>query len=338
LQRRLWATLTLVLGTPLIVAASEAANGARSSPRVLVFTKTAGFRHASIPAGVRAVRALGRRNGLEVDATEDAGAFTPANLARYGAVVFLSTTGDVLTGPQQTAFERFIRAGGGFVGVHAAADTEYGWAWYGRLLGARFKSHPQIQRATINVAARRDPSTVGLPRAWIRMDEWYNFQANPRPLVRVLATLDETSYSPGDGAMGADHPIAWSHEFQRGRAWYTAGGHTDESYSEPLFRRHLLQGIRYAAGLTPPRIVGVTSTVRDRCLLMSVRYLSCDPCRGRLELFVRGRRSIAPIRFGGQVGRARSALLPRGRWAFSVVLRDPSTGLTDSARRSVRVR
>jgi hypothetical protein len=138
--------------------------------------------------------------------------------------------------------------------------------------------------------------------------------------------------------MGADHPIAWSHDFQGGRAWYTAGGHTDESYSEPLFRRHLLEGIRYAAGLTPPRIVDVTSTVRARRLLVSVRYRSCYPCAGRLEVLVRGRRSTAPVRFSGQVGRARSALLPRGRWPFSVVLRDPSTGLKDAVRRSLRIR
>jgi type 1 glutamine amidotransferase len=284
------------------------------------------------------VRELGRRNGLEVDATEDSAAFTRANLTRYRAVVFLSTTGDVLNGPQQNAFERFIRAGGGFVGVHAAADTEYGWPWYGRLLGARFKNHPQIQRATINVTARRDPSTVGLPRTWIRVDEWYNFQANPRPVVHVLATLDESSYSPGDGAMGADHPIAWSHEFQGGRAWYTAGGHTEESYSEPLFRRHLLEGIRYAAGLTPPRIVGVSSTVSNGRLLVMARYRGCYPCAGKLEMVVRGRHSETAVRFSGQIARARSGLLPGGQWAFSVVLRDRSTGLRDSVRRSVRVR
>jgi type 1 glutamine amidotransferase len=336
-RARVLASLGLTLGALLIGSAVPAAPQVRG-PRILVFTKTNGFRHASIPAGLRAVRELGRRNGLGVDATEDAGAFTAANLARYRAVVFLSTTGDVLNGPQQTAFEHFIRAGGGFVGIHAAADTEYGWPWYGRLLGARFKNHPQIQRATINVTTRRHPSTVGLPRTWIRLDEWYNFQASPRPLVQVLATLDETSYSPGAGAMGADHPIAWSHEFQGGRAWYTAGGHTDESYSEPLFRSHLLEGIRYAAGLTPPRIVAVNPIVSSRRLRVNVRYHSCYPCAGRLEILVRGRRWATPVRFSGQVGRARSAPLPRGRWSFSVVLRDPLTGLKDSVRRSVRVR
>jgi type 1 glutamine amidotransferase len=333
---RFLAILGLTVGT-LLMGGAAAAVPQEQAPRILVFTKTTGFRHASIPAGLQAVRELGRRNGIGVDATEDSGAFTPANLGRYRAVVFLSTTGDVLTGPQETAFEHFIRAGGGFVGVHAAADTEDGWFWYGRLLGARFKSHPQIQRATVKVMARRDPSTVDLPRTWIRVDEWYNFQTSPRPLVRVLATLDETSYSPGEGAMGGDHPIAWSHEFQGGRAWYTAGGHTSESYSEPLFRSHLLGGIRYAAGLTPPRIVAVNSTVSSRRLLVTVRSRNCYPCAGKLEMVVRGHRSARPLRFSGQIGRVRSALLPRGQWPFSVVLRDPLTGLKDSVRRSVRV-
>jgi cytochrome c len=334
---RVLAILGVTIGA-LVIGGAVAATQPGSAPRVLVFTKTTGFRHASIPSAVRAVRDLGRGNGFVVDSIEDAAAFTPANLRRYRAVVFLMTTGDVLTGPQQAAFERFIKAGGGFVGVHSAADTEYGWPFYGRLLGGRFKNHPQIQRATIHVPARHDPSTVGLPRRWIRVDEWYNFQANPRPLVRVLATLDETSYAPGEGAMGADHPIAWSHEYQGGRAWYTAGGHTDESYSEPLFRKHLLEGIRYAAGLTPPLIVGVTTTVRNKRLLVKVRYRSCYPCAGRLEVVVRGRLSTAPMRFGGQIGVAGSARLPRGRWSFSVVLRDPSTELKDAVRRSVRVR
>jgi cytochrome c len=322
----------------LAIGGGMAASPPERVPRVLVFTKTTGFRHASIPTALRAVHELGLGSGLVVDATEDAGAFTPANLRRYKAVVFLMTTGDVLNGPQQTAFARYIRVGGGFVGVHSAADTEYDWPFYGRLLGARFNNHPQIQQATINVTARRDPSTVGLPRRWVRVDEWYNFRANPRPRVRVLATLDEASYSPGQGAMGADHPIAWSHAYQGGRAWYTAGGHTDESYSEPLFRRHLLQGIRYAAGLTPPRILGVTSRVQARRLIVSVRYRSCYPCAGKVVLVVRGRRLTSTFRLGARPAQARTTTLPSGRWPFSVVLQDPSTRLSDSVRRTIRVR
>jgi type 1 glutamine amidotransferase len=326
--------LALTLGVVTVLTAAGAGSPATSErPRILVFTKTAGFRHASIPVAVRAVRELAQANGLSVDASEDADTFTASNLRRYRAVVFLSTTGDVLNEAQQAAFERFIRSGGGFAGVHAAADTEYGWPWYGRLLGTRFRSHPQVQRASIRVSNRKHPSTSGLPATWARVDEWYNF-TRPKRSAEVLARLNEASYAPGDGAMGADHPIAWAHSFQGGRAWYTGGGHTDESYAEPLFRRHLLGGIRYAAGLTPPRIVSVTHTVQGRRLAVRVGYRSCEPCSGRLLV----RRSGSRLRLAGGVGTGQSATLPRGRWEYWVVLTDPISGVGASMRRSVRVR
>jgi cytochrome c len=334
---RAFAVLALALAAVPAVGGSLAADTATpQTPQILVFTKTAGFRHASIPTAVRAVRGLGQRNGLAVDTTEDAQAFTTSNLRRYRAVVFLLTTGDVLNEAQQAAFERFVRDGGGFAGVHSAADTEYGWEWYGRLLGTRFRSHPQIQRAAVRVSNRKHPSTSGLPATWLRVDEWYNFTRNPRPAVEVLARLDEGSYAPGEGAMGADHPIAWAHSFQGGRAWFTGGGHTDESYAEPLFRRHLLGGIRYAAGLTPPRILSVTHTVRARRLVVRVRYGSCRPCAGRLEALVRGRRFSSRLRLGGGVGTGRSAPLPRGPSQYWVVLTDPLSGVGSSVRRSFR--
>lgn len=215
--------------------------------RILVFSKTDGFRHGSIEPGIAALRDLGAANGFVVDTTEDAGQFTTGNLSRYKAVVFLSTTGDVLNTEQQSAFMAYIRGGGGFVGVHSAADTEHGWSWYGGLLGAHFASHPAPAQARIRVEDRDHPSTRHLPNPWNRFDEWYDFQRNPRSQgVTVLLTLDESSY-PG-GQMGNDHPIAWYHEYDGGRAWYTAGGHTDASFSEPAFLDHLLGGIRYAAG------------------------------------------------------------------------------------------
>jgi cytochrome c len=329
--------IALALGPVAIGATFTASSEATRAPRILVFTKTAAFRHASIPVALREVRELGERNGIVVDATEDAGAFTPSNLARYKAVVFLLTSGDVLTDSQEAAFERFIRAGGGFAGVHSAADTEYGWDWYGRLLGTRFKNHPPIQPASIRVQRRQHPSSVGLPRRWSRVDEWYNFTRDPRRGVKVIATLDEASYSPGDGAMGADHPIAWFHEFQGGRAWFTGGGHTDESYSEPRFRSHLIGGIRYAAGLSPPKVTSVAHAVRTRELVVSVRYQSCYPCTGRLEIRVGGRLTRIPLRLSQGVGRARSATLPRGRWRFSVVLTDRATRLRDIVAQRVRI-
>jgi type 1 glutamine amidotransferase len=216
-----------------------------SAARILVFSKTAGFRHTSIEPGVSALRALGTANGFSIDATEDAGQFTAANLRRYQAVVFLSTTGDVLNEAQQAAFMAYIRQGGGFVGIHAAADTEYGWPWYGKLLGAYFASHPAPAQARLRVEDRGHPSTSTLPDPWARFDEWYDFRTNPRSQgVTVLLTLDESSYSGGQM-----HPIAWYHEYDGGRSWYTAGGHTEASFSEPKFLEHLLGGIRYAAGL-----------------------------------------------------------------------------------------
>jgi type 1 glutamine amidotransferase len=212
---------------------------------VLVFSRTEGFRHDSIPAGIAAIQQQGRQRGFAVDASENAVLFTDEGLARYKAVIFLSTTGDVLNATQQTAFERFIRAGGGFVGVHSAADTEYDWPFYGELLGAYFAGHPDIQSATVQVEDPAHPSTSTLPRSWMRRDEWYNFQKNPRGTVNILATLDERTYS--GGTMGADHPIMWSHTVGGGRAWYTAGGHTSESFSEQLFADHLGKAVVWAA-------------------------------------------------------------------------------------------
>jgi len=214
---------------------------------VLVFSKTAGFRHDSIPAGIAAIRQLGQQLGFAVQATEDAGVFADASLTPYKAVVFLSTTGDVLDAAQQAAFERYIRGGGGFVGVHSATDTEYDWPFYGGLMGAYFSGHPDIQTATVQVETQGHASTSGLPRVWVRKDEWYNFRENPRGRVDVLATLDERTYS--GGTMSGDHPILWSHTYEGGRAWYTAGGHTTESFSEALFVDHLGKGILWSSGM-----------------------------------------------------------------------------------------
>ncbi|MEV4019670.1 ThuA domain-containing protein [Nonomuraea angiospora] len=212
--------------------------------KVLVFSKTAGFRHDSIPNGIQAIRDLGAANDFAVDATEDSNAFTTANLAQYKAVVFLSTTGDVLNDNQQAAFQTYVDGGGGYVGVHSAADTEYSWPYYGQLMGAWFNNHPAIQQATVRNEDRAHAATAHLGTTWSRTDEWYNYRTNPRPNVRVLQSLDEGSYS--GGGMG-DHPITWCHPQSSGRAFYTGLGHTQESYADPNFRTLLLGGIRYAA-------------------------------------------------------------------------------------------
>ncbi len=215
---------------------------------VLVFSRTTGFRHGSIAAGIAAIESLGAANDFTVTATENQNLFTDANLEQYEAVVFLNTTGNPLGGTQQAVFERYIQSGGGYLGVHAAADAEYNWSWYGDLMGAYFQSHPSIQQATINVADKAHPATRNLPDRWSRTDEWYNYQVNPRGDVHVLMTLDESTYSGGSD--GFDHPIAWCHEYDGGRSFYTGLGHTSSTYSEPLFLDHLLGGIQYAAGQT----------------------------------------------------------------------------------------
>lgn len=243
-------TVTAVVSTALLLGGVSTPAASTSAPRhadrVLVFSKTAAFRHDSIPDGVAALKELGASAGFHVDATEDAAAFNPANLRRYAAVVFLSTTGDVLTVPQQASFESYIHRGGGYVGIHAAADTEYDWAFYGGLVGAYFQGHPAIQPARTVVEDSAHPATSALGADWNRTDEWYNYRSNPRSSVRVLASLDESSYT--GGTMNGDHPIAWCQNYAGGRSFYTGVGHLSSAYAEPALRQHLLGGLRWAAG------------------------------------------------------------------------------------------
>jgi uncharacterized protein len=208
---------------------------------LLVFSKTTGYRHESIPAGIAAVSKIGAELGMDVDATEDAAAFTPANLAEYRAVVFLSTSGEVFDHRQRAALESYVRDGGGFVGIHAASTTEYDWPFYGELVGARFDSHPPVQQATMTVEDRSHPATAHFGGRWVHTDEWYDFHDDPRPRVRVLLSVDESTYD--GGRMGDGHPIAWCHEVGTGRCFYTALGHPSEVYRDPDFRAHLAGGI-----------------------------------------------------------------------------------------------
>jgi type 1 glutamine amidotransferase len=214
--------------------------------RVLAFTKTAGYHHASIPAGVRALKALGLATGFTLDTTSDAATFTASGLAPYRVVVFLNTTGDVLAPAQQTALEQFLSAGNGWVGVHSASDTEYEWPWYQSMLGAHFVSHPAIQQAQVSIVDANHVSTTGIVSPWQRIDEWYNFSNALPAEIHVLARVDEASYT--GGGMGGDHPIAWTHVYGGGRAWYTAMGHTSCSYVERAYLTHLRGGVLWAAG------------------------------------------------------------------------------------------
>jgi len=225
----------------LVVTAS--ATEFEKTYHVLVFSKTKGFRHESIEVGKKAIIQLGLQNGFLVDTTENADYFGQGSLNNYKSVIFLNTTGDVLNDEQQLALEEFIRKGGGFVGIHSAADTEYDWPWYGKLVGAYFKSHPEIQPAILRKSIDSD-LTRDLPKEWKRTDEWYNFKQLPSD-VSVLYSVDESSYLGGEN--GSNHPISWKHEVGKGRAFYTALGHTKESYADPVFLNHILLGIQYSS-------------------------------------------------------------------------------------------
>ena len=242
IKKVLWAILSAF--AILITSCNNKRDG---KPKVLVFSKTMGFKHASIPTGIEAVKKLGLENGFVVDTTKNASLFIDDNLKQYSAIVFLSTTGNVLDHFQEAAFERYIQSGGGFVGIHAATDTEYDWGWYNKLVGAQFQSHPAgtpnsdfIIKNNSFIATKHFTDSI-----WNRDDELYNFK-NFNNEVNVLVTVDENSYEGGEN--GGFHPMSWYHEFDGGRAFYTAAGHTDESFSEAGFLKHILGGIQYAIG------------------------------------------------------------------------------------------
>ncbi|MEY4935378.1 MAG: hypothetical protein RIS64_1737 [Bacteroidota bacterium] len=223
--------------------------------QILVFSKTEGFRHASIAAGKTALTKMAAEKGFKVQFTEDANLFQEATLKPFHAVLFLSTTGNVLNPAQQIAFERYIQGGGGYVGIHAATDTEYDWHWYGQLAGAYFLDHPNpdnVQKGKFNVVEKNHWATQGMPDSFEKTDEFYSFK-NISPKINVVLKIDEASYRGGKN--GANHPMSWYQAFDGGRSFYTAMGHTDETFAEPLFLNHLYAGIRYAAGGDAPKLV-----------------------------------------------------------------------------------
>lgn len=214
-----------------------------AAPRLLLCTRTTAYRHDSLPDAVAAVTALGP---FDVEHTEDPAALE-APLDGYAAVVFLSTSGEVLTPPGRERLVAYVESGGGFAGVHAAACTEEDWPYYGELLGARFARHPAHQPGRALVEDRDHPATRHLPAVWDFTDEWYDFTTSPRGAAHILVSADESSYE--GGGMGDDHPLAWCREQGAGRVFYTAFGHAAEAYADPDFRAHLRGGIGWAAGL-----------------------------------------------------------------------------------------
>jgi type 1 glutamine amidotransferase len=241
-----WPTAAATPDTQQVAAASQ------PRFRALVFSKVTNYYHESIPSGVAAIRKLGAQRGFEVVVSDDPAQFNDTQLATFKVVVFNNTNstpekGALLDAAQRAAFQRYIRAGGGFVGIHSASGSERDWAWFGELVGAFFKVHPKIQQLTVNVEDRLHPSTRDLPASWVRTEEPYDFLINPRGRVHVLASYDPTTYE--GHTMGPDHPISWCHAFDGGRSWYTGMGHAASAFTdEPLFLQHLLGGIEWAAG------------------------------------------------------------------------------------------
>jgi uncharacterized protein len=234
--------MTLPTILALFLAALPFSSAAAERERLLVFTKTAAYRHDSIPAAVAAMRKLAGAHGIEVEHSEDAALFIEDRLSRFKAVAFVNTSGNVLGADEQRAFEAFVAKGGGYLGVHAAADTGYDWPWYGELLGAWFKSHPPgLQTGTVRFLR---PLGGTSPVAWRVTDEFYDFRNPPPREAAVVALLDESTYQ--GGGMGAHHPIAWCRQVQGGRSWYTGLGHRPELYLDEVFLAHLEKGLRYA--------------------------------------------------------------------------------------------
>ncbi len=235
--------LILVMMLPLLSCKKKR----EGTPKVLVFSKTMGFNHNSIPSGIAAIQALGDAYNFQVDTTKNSNMFREEILKDYAAVIFLSTTGNVLNHEEEAAFERYIQAGGGFAGIHAASDTEYDWNWYGRLVGAYFESHPSgVAQADYHIKNRKFIATSHFgDDLWVHTDELYNFKKIYEP-IQVLIEVDEKTYEGGTN--GAFHPMAWYHEYDGGRSFYTALGHTDKSFSEQKFLDHILGGIQYAIG------------------------------------------------------------------------------------------
>ena len=238
--------LILLLAVFFVAAPASAASSARARA-ILIFSGTTGYRHESIPAGIKAVSAMAARRGLAVVATEDPAVFSATSLKRFRAIVLLSCTTDPknpqsewLVADRQAALQQFVRGGGGIVAIHAAADSHYFWPWYGRMIGGHFARHPAgTPKGKVTIVAPTDPVVQGLPRTLERTDEWYYFD-DYDPVSKVLVTLDPSSIGEKDIN---PNPVAWTRQINDGRIFYTAMGHTTESYSEPFFLQHVANGL-----------------------------------------------------------------------------------------------
>ncbi|HEX8669385.1 MAG TPA: ThuA domain-containing protein [Allosphingosinicella sp.] len=240
--------LLLLIGLAGLFASGAAAAPA-SQPRVLLYSGSTGYRHASIEPGVAAIKALGAREKIVIVHSEDPSVFTDANLRGFQAIIFLSTSTDPkkpesewFQGARRDALQAFVHRGGGIVGIHAASDSHYNWPWYGKMIGGHFARHPQgTPEGVIKIVDRKHAATKGLPATVRRVDEWYYFD-DYDPEAHLLVSLDPATIGEKDAN---PNPVSWAKEFEGGRVFYTAMGHTNETYTERNFLNHLAGGLRW---------------------------------------------------------------------------------------------
>ena len=222
--------------------------------KALLVTTTKGWHHESVHYGVLAIKDMAVKNYFDVVLLENPNGITDDYLKQFQVVIFLNTTGDIFDSTQQKVMERFIQSGKGFVGIHSASDTEYDWAWYNKLVGRMFQIHPAIQTARLNIIDNKFPGLQGFENNKLWTDEWYEFGPEKITGLNYILAVDETSYEPkvqwgekkGMG-MGKLHPVAWYHDFDGGRSFYTALGHLPAIYTDPAFLNHLYAGIYWSA-------------------------------------------------------------------------------------------
>jgi len=247
----------IILAVYILCGITTISKAVEPTINALIFTKTAGFYHASIPNAIKAFSEIGRKQKWQITFTEDSTLFTDKELMKYDVVVFLLTTGNnLLNEKQKLAFQNYVENGGGFVGVHTATDTEYKWPWYEKLVGAHFLGHPPVHKGKLVIENKNHPSTQCFEADTVKWtDEFYTFDRNPRlnTNLAILVSIDEKSYNITENpwfknvnlVMG-DHPLIWCQQVGKGRSFQTALGHLPEIYDNSLFRKHLTGAIQWA--------------------------------------------------------------------------------------------
>ncbi|HKH61022.1 MAG TPA: ThuA domain-containing protein [Flavitalea sp.] len=250
-MRRLLSAILLCM---IHISFSAGVSAQQKQFKALLVTTTKGWHHESLHAGVLALQDLGKKNFFDVVLFENPNGFTDKYVEQFQVIIFLNTTGDIFDSAQQKVMERFIQSGKGYVGIHSASDTEYDWEWYTKLVGRMFHIHPAIQTARMNVIDTKFPGLQGFTGNKLFTDEWYEFGPEKTSGLNYILAIDESSYNAkvqwgakkGEG-MGQLHPVAWYHNYDGGRAFYTALGHVPTIFSDPIYLNHLYSGIFWAA-------------------------------------------------------------------------------------------